>query len=104
MDHLTHGLRQPATAATGLSWQRRADNVKRLIDAGLVNRLFRPNDWFFGIALAPTGTMEVLERSNPDGMAFVTRKVLPYLRGLGVSDREINTMTVDNPRRFFGGA
>jgi predicted metal-dependent phosphotriesterase family hydrolase len=37
----------------------------------------------------------------PDGMLFNTRKLIPYLKQIGVSDQEIDIITVDNPRRFF---
>jgi predicted metal-dependent phosphotriesterase family hydrolase len=35
-------------------------------------------------------------------MLFVTRKLIPHLRRIGVSERDIHTMTVENPRSFFG--
>ncbi len=39
---------------------------------------------------------------NPDGLLFNTRKTIPYLMQLGVSKREIDAITIDNPGRFFG--
>jgi hypothetical protein len=38
----------------------------------------------------------------PDGMLFITRKTIPYLTQLGVSQREIHAITVGNPKRIFG--
>lgn len=38
----------------------------------------------------------------PDGMLFVTRQLIPYLRRLGVTNQTTHTITIDNPRRFFG--
>jgi phosphotriesterase-related protein len=102
MDHMTSGLRGPSSGL--LSWQRRAESVKQLIDAGFANRIFLSNDWFFAATIAPTGAMESLDKINPDGMLFTTRTVIPHLEQLGVSRQTIRTMTVDNPRRFFGGA
>lgn len=71
-------------------WQKRAGYVKQLIDAGFGDKIFLSNDW-------------ELERDtiNPDGLLFNTRKTIPYLTQLGVSQREIHAITVDNPRRFF---
>ena len=46
--------------------------------------------------------METVEKMNPDGMLFCTRKTIPYLKQLGVTDQVIRTITVENPRRFFG--
>jgi predicted metal-dependent phosphotriesterase family hydrolase len=44
-----------------------------------------------------------MEKMNPDGMLFNTRKTIPYLKQIGVTDRQIRTITVENPRHFFGG-
>jgi phosphotriesterase-related protein len=101
MDHMPQGLR-PAAAGL-LSWQQRAETVKKLIDAGFAERVFLSNDWFFALTIAPTGGMDAMEKFNPDGMSFVTRKTIPHLKQLGVTETQIRTMTIDNPRRFFGG-
>lgn len=98
MDHMTTGTRQGNGI---LSWQQRADTLKRLVDAGYAKQLFLSNDWFFGASIAPTGTMEALDKLNPDGMLLSNRKVIPYLKQAGVSDQDLRTITVDNPRRFF---
>jgi len=34
-------------------------------------------------------------------MLFTTRKLIPYLEQIGVSERRIHTITVENPRYFF---
>jgi predicted metal-dependent phosphotriesterase family hydrolase len=96
------GLRPPTAGL--LSWQRRAESVKQLIDAGFVDKLFLSSDWYLGVTMAATGAMDAMDKLNPDGMLFVTRKTIPYLKQLGVTDRQIRTITVDNPRRFFSGA
>jgi predicted metal-dependent phosphotriesterase family hydrolase len=46
--------------------------------------------------------MEAKEKENPDGLLFNTRKTIPYLKQIGVTDQAIRTITVDNPRHFFG--
>lgn len=103
MDHMTWGTHEVIEAnAKALSWQQRAQSVKSLIDAGYVKQLFLSNDWYFGISIAGTGAMEVLEKRNPDGMLFNTRWIIPYLKKLGVSEQAIRTITVENPRHFFG--
>lgn len=104
MDHMTWGARDAAEADTKvLSWQQRAQCIKKLIDAGFCNNLFLSNDWYFGISIAGAGAMEVMEKTNPDGILFNTRKTIPYLKQLGVTEQQIRTITVENPRRFFGG-
>lgn len=103
MDHLTWGTSQATEAnAKTLSWQQRTRNVKTLIDAGFAKQLFLSNDWYFGISIAGTGAMEILEQRNPDGMLFNTRNTIPYLKQLGVTAEQIRTITVENPRHFFG--
>jgi phosphotriesterase-related protein len=105
MDHMTWGARDAKASNTKtLSWQQRAQCVKKLIDSGFYNKLFLSNDWYFGISIAGAGAMEAFEKTNPDGMLFNTRKTIPYLKQLGVTGQDIRTITVENPRRFFGGA
>jgi phosphotriesterase-related protein len=89
MDHTFWGMAPGAK----LPWQRRADCIKQLLDAGFVDKIFLSNDWVHGD----------VERGkiNPEGMLFTIRKTIPYLRGIGVSQRQINAMTVENPKRFF---
>jgi len=89
MDHAFWGLAPEAT----LPWRRRVECIKQLVDAGFVDRLFLSNDWVFG-------DLE-REKVNPDGLLYTTRKTIPYLKQLGVSQREIRAITVENPKRFF---
>jgi phosphotriesterase-related protein len=107
MDHMSRGVTPPAQGAEGSSpnfWQTKVDRIKSLVDAGFANKLFLSNDWLFADSLAPTGAYsDTLNKLNPDGMLFLTRKVIPRLKQLGVPDQTIRTMTVENPRRFFGG-
>jgi phosphotriesterase-related protein len=104
MDHTTWGA--PGMKGANkeiLSWQQRAECIKKLVDAGFGNKIFLSNDWYFGISMAGAGAMDAMEKMNPDGMLFNTRKTIPYLKQIGVTDRQIQTITVENPRRFFGG-
>ncbi len=102
IDHLFYGLPAMGGGTKGIpTWQDRAAMVKKLIDAGFNDRLFLANDWMFGITIAAEGTMEVLEKANPDGDLFNLRKTIPYLRQLGVTDAQIRMITVANPRAFF---
>lgn len=89
MDHAFWGMAPGST----LSWQTRVESVKRLIDAGFVDNIFFSNDWVHGDVER--------EGVNPDGMLFTIRKTIPYLMQLGVSEQQIQVITIDNPRRFF---
>jgi phosphotriesterase-related protein len=89
MDHAFWG-NAPGAA---LPWQRRVECIKQLVDAGFVNQIFLSNDWVHGDVER--------EKVNPDGMLFTIRKTIPYLKQIGVSQREIHIITVENPKRFF---
>jgi phosphotriesterase-related protein len=107
MDHLTRGA-SSGTQTTGqaqlLSWQQRAECIAKLVDAGFAEKIFLSNDWFFGASLAVTGVMGAMDGLNPDGMLFATRKAIPQLKQLGVTDPQLRTITVENPRRFLAGS
>ena len=102
IDHLFYGLPSMGGGTNGIpTWQDRATIVKKLIDAGLNDRIFLANDWMFGVTIAPTGTIDVLNERNPLGGLFNVRNTIPYLRHLGVTDEQIRTITVMNPKAFF---
>ena len=92
MDHTIWGMAPGAE----LPWQARAEAIKTLIDAGHVDKIFFSNDWVHGDVER--------EKVNPDGMLFTMRKTIPYLKQLGITERHIRTITVENPRRFFARA
>jgi len=89
MDHAFWGLDPGAT----LPWQRRVECIKQLVDAGFVERLFLSNDWVLGDVER--------DKVNPDGLLYTTRKTIPYLKQIGVSQRDIRAIKVENPKRFF---
>jgi phosphotriesterase-related protein len=97
MDHMNYGL-APDTA---LPWQKRADNIVRLIDAGFSRQLMFSHDSAFSSSLLPPGARERREQINPDGMLFNSRQLIPYLIRNGISQAAIHTITVENPRRFL---
>ena len=97
MDHMNYGLALDAP----LPWQRRADNIKRLIDAGFTRQLLFSHDSAFSSSLLPPQVREPREQLNPDGMLFNIRKLIPYLIDIGVSQASIRAITVENPARFF---
>jgi phosphotriesterase-related protein len=82
-------------------WQQRTEMVKRLIDAGFGHRIMLGHDHSIPRAQPTQQLRDERRNYNPDGYLFITRKVLPYLSELGVSDGDINQIMVDNPRRFF---
>ncbi|MGA2536989.1 MAG: hypothetical protein ABSF53_13310 [Terracidiphilus sp.] len=98
MDHVHRGI----SADFKPSFERRAECIKLLIDAGFADRIFLSQDSEFGGSLLPEEAKEWRDKIDPpDGMLFITRKTIPYLTQLGVSKPEIHAITVCNPKRFF---
>ena len=111
MDYLTGLIRKgcflgmdryPGGRMGGLNWEQRTQVVKQLVDLGLSGQVTMSHDCVInGLSLPER---EVERRAyNPDDISFVSRKVLPRLRELGVSDEDIRVMMVDVPRHVFGG-
>ena len=86
-------------------WREKSDMIKRLLDAGFARNLMLSHDW--SIKRHPDdswgATEEIHAQVNPDDYAFVSRRVIPYLREQGVEEEAITLMTVENPRRFLAG-
>jgi len=102
MDHIFYGLPAMGGGSEGNpSWQDRAAMIKKLIDAGFGDRIFLASDWFFSLTIAPTEALAAYRQRNPSGNRINLRDTIPYLRQLGVTDAQIRTITIDNPRRFF---
>jgi phosphotriesterase-related protein len=102
LDHLFYGLPSMGGGTNGIpTWQERGTLLRRLIDAGFNDRLLLASDWFFALTIAPTGTIDVLNKRNPYGNLFNVRNTIPYLREMGVTDQQIRTITITNPKAFF---
>ncbi|MSO83969.1 MAG: hypothetical protein EXQ53_11865, partial [Acidobacteria bacterium] len=105
MDNLPRG--GPAPPGTplaqpgGLTFDQRMAAIKALVDAGFASRVMLGNDHSLAMSLQPTAADKARLAQNPDGLLFVTRKVLPALKAMGVQEQAIRTMTVDVPKRFF---
>lgn len=92
MDHAFWGM----ASAAMLPWQARVKSVRRLIEAGFIDKIFFSNDWVHGDLQR--------EAVNPDGLLFTHRKTIPYLKRLGASESQIRAITIENPRRFYSRA
>ncbi len=95
--------RHKKSGLMGSSWQERTAVLKHLIDAGWGHRMLIAHDWDSTIGLSSREDRASRDTQNPDRWLFITRKVLPLLRSLGVSDDDVTKLTVDNPRRYFEG-
>lgn len=81
-----------------LTWEERATTTKKLIDAGFGHKIMLSQDWS---VTAPSFVTPRMRRDNPDGYLLISRKVLPRLREMGISEDTVNQIMVENPRRFF---
>ena len=98
MDHVHRGIIPNAKP----SFERRAQCIKLLIGAGFAEKIFLSQDAEFGGSLLAEDAKDFRSKLDPaDGMLFTTRTLIPHLRQIGVSDHDIHTMTVENPRSFF---
>src|SRR5262249_14721231 len=98
MDHVHRGTGPNVKP----SFERRAECIRRLIDAGFADRIFLSQDTEFGGFLLPEKLKDWREKMDPaEGMLFGTRKLIPHLKSVGVSDEQVRMMTVENPKRFF---
>lgn len=98
MDHVHRGL----NAEFKPSFERRTECIRLLTKAGFADRIFLSQDSELGGALLPQKAREWRETIDPaGGMLFTMRELIPRLRQIGVSARDIHVMTVKNPRRFF---
>jgi phosphotriesterase-related protein len=83
------------------NWEQRTEVVKKLIDAGYVDRIMLSHDYMVPKNQPTSEGQEDRRRANPEGYTFISRNVLPRLKEIGATDDDINKIMVDNPRRFF---
>jgi phosphotriesterase-related protein len=101
MDHVHRGL----SPAFKPPFERRTQCIELLVDAGFADKIFLSSDAEFGGALLAPDKREWRETIDPpDGMLFNLKTLIPRLKQIGVPDRAIRTITVENPRRFFSRA
>jgi len=98
MDHVHRGLKPGANP----SFERRADCIKLLIDAGFAGKLFLSQDEEFGGSLLAEEAQDFRSKLDPkEGLLFTTQTLIPHLKNIGVSEASIRMMTVENPGRFL---
>ncbi|MFH1031812.1 MAG: hypothetical protein V1767_04550 [Chloroflexota bacterium] len=80
----------------------RTMTLKTLIDVGYAERLLPSHDWTLGWPKTENMADDHEER-NPYYFLFIKKVVFPQLREMGVSKKVIDSLFVDNPRKFFEG-
>ncbi|WP_326642136.1 hypothetical protein OG884_03700 [Streptosporangium sp. NBC_01755] len=82
-----------------LPGDQRVATVARLVEQGLADRMVLSHDASCHIDWFPPG---VREQVAPNWhFTHIHDAVLPALRQPGVTDRQIDVMLIDNPRRYF---
>ena len=94
MDHF--GLEIP------ISNSQRVATVAALVRDGLADRIMLSHDASCHIDWFPPGFREQIAPTWRH--TYLTETGVPALRQAGVSDEQLHTMLVDNPRRYFTGA
>lgn len=88
-----------------LSSQARTETLKKLIDAGWIDRLLPSHDLSLVTPLTfyPPEVKESIEKGNPFGYLYIKKVVLPRLQELGVSKAVLDTLCVNGPKKIFEG-
>jgi phosphotriesterase-related protein len=87
----------------GQTVEDRIEMIVRLIELGYGDRVLLGHDDPIWAGLLDDEDAAAHQASNPDGLAFVSRMVLPRLAELGVPAAAVRALTVDNPRRWLVG-
>ena len=96
------GLRVAGNGPGTPDLQQRIDIAAKLIEAGFAHRIMLSDDWsVLGDMFGGKEARREYERLNPEGYLVISKKVLPRLREMGVSEETIDQIMVENPRRFF---
>jgi phosphotriesterase-related protein len=88
-----------------LSSRARTETLKRLMDAGWIDRLLPSHDMCLATPLTfyPPEVKESIAKNNPHGYLYIKKVVFRQLEEMGVSEAVLNTLCVNGPRRFFEG-
>lgn len=82
----------------------RIDMIVALIDGGLEDQIVIAHDDPIWAGLLTAVDQQRHVDANPDGIAFIHRRVLPVLRERGVAPATIDRITIENPGRWLTGA
>ena len=97
---LDHYTLNPGTRRT---WQQRNETVEELVRRGWAHRLMLGHDGHATAAI-PAGMNDFPNKPGPRGsMTVVSKVAIPGLLADGVTQAQIDQMTVDAPRTFLSG-
>ena len=84
--------------------ETRIKTIKKLIDAGMADRILFSHDVQFCSTLFDNQTPEMQEFINaeyPDGMLSLKNRIFPKLAEMGCDPDALWQMTIENPKKFF---
>src|SRR6516225_4023578 len=84
----------------GISLEKRVDAVARLCARGHAGRIVLSHDAMCFVDWFPRAVMDA---SHDWHWTYISDTVLPAMRDRGISDADIHTMLVDNPRAILEG-
>ena len=82
----------------GITLEQRVDAVARLCERGHAGRIVLSHDAMCFVDWFPRS---IVDASETWRWTYISDEVLPAMRARGISDTDITTMLVDNPRRYF---
>ena len=95
MDRIAFGLlRDPDVDA-------RARVIAELVKNGYGESIILSHDYPIDIGIGSSEQRTAMAERNPDSVSFISRRFLPKLRALGVTDDQLETLMVRNPRALF---
>ena len=89
-----------------LPTEQRNATVVALLERGHVERMHLSQDYAVGLDWYPPEMMEQLATSgaaNDWSMTFLFESVIPALKEQGMTDEQLDTMLVENPKRWLAG-
>jgi phosphotriesterase-related protein len=84
----------------GITLEERVDAVARLCARGFAERIVLSHDAMCFVDWFPRA---LIDRSQSWRWTYISDEVLPVMRSRGITDTQITTMLVDNPRRILEG-
>jgi phosphotriesterase-related protein len=86
-----------------LETEKRHRTVLALLERGYADRMFLSQDYCSTLDWFPPEVQEALKATEvPEwSMTMLFESVIPYLRDNGMTDEQLETMLVDNPRRWL---
>jgi len=85
--------------------EKRIRMIKDLIDCGWKHRLLLSQDRIIVLAHThiPFEVKLEVDRKNPYGLLYIKEVVIPKLKEMGIEEKVIKMLCIDNPRDFLTG-